>query len=135
MVSGNVEVYSFSFQYGLGAGGLRKNKWCIPILVMLALLIAMQGLSSVSAQSRTLYGTVYNASTGQPLVAIVTVSSCGYTQSTPTGPSGSWQITFPYGTFGRITFSAAGYIDQTFLISANAQWYDAGGIVSLQPAT
>ncbi len=101
---------------------------------MLVLLIAMQGLSSVSAESRTLYGIVYDARTGQPLAAMVTVSSCGYVQSTTTGPGGSWQITFPYGTLGRITFQAAGYIVQTFPIGANVQWYDAGGIISLQPA-
>jgi hypothetical protein len=112
-----------------------NRKWCLAVLMMLALIVAMQEFSFVSAQSRVLYGAVYSASTGQPLAATVTASSCGYTQSTSTGPDGSWQITFPYGIFGRITFSAGGYVNQTFQIGSNAQWFDAGGIVSLSPAT
>jgi hypothetical protein len=113
---------------------MSKSKWCIPALAMLVLIIATQGFSPVNAQSRILYGTVYSESTGRPIAAIVTVSSCGYTQSTSTASDGSWQTTFPYGTSGRITFSAVGYVDRTFQIGSNAQWYDAGGVVSLQPA-
>lgn len=114
---------------------MRRSKWCIPILIMLVLITTVQEFSFVSAQSRTLYGTVYGTTTGQPLAATVTVSSCSYTQSTSTGPDGSWQITFPYGTFGKITFSAAGYTAETFQVTSTAEWFYAGGIVSLQPSS
>ena len=114
---------------------MRNRKWCLPVLMVLALIVAMQEFSFVSAQSRVLYGTVYGASAGQPLAATVRVSSCGCTQSTSTGPDGSWRIAFPYGILGRITFWAGGYVNQTFQIGSNAQWFDAGGIVSLSPVT
>jgi len=98
---------------------------------MLALL--PQAVPSVNAQSRILYGKVYSASTGQPLSATVTVTKCGYAQSASTTTDGSWQLPYPYGWFGTITFASAGYATQTFQIGQNAQWYDAGGVLSLQP--
>jgi hypothetical protein len=46
-----------------------------------------------------------------------------------------WQISYPYGTLGTITFSENGYIPQTFQINLNNQWYDAGGVILLQRST
>ena len=90
-------------------------------------------LPSVSAQSRILYGEVYSASTGRPISATVTVTKCGYAQSATTASDGSWQLPYPYGWFGTITFSSPGYVTETFQIGPNVQWYDAGGVLSLQP--
>jgi hypothetical protein len=114
---------------------MHKSKWCILTLIILTLVLTTQEFPLVRAQSRLLYGTVFSASTGQPLSATVTVSGCSYAQSASTGSDGSWQIAFPYGTFGRITFSAPGYVSETFQVGINGQWFDAGGIVSLQPST
>lgn len=114
---------------------MRRSKWYIPFLVVLVLIVASQDISFVRAQSRTLYGKVYSVSTGRPIAATVTASTCGYTQSASTGSDGSWQLVFPYGTVGKITISAAGYVAQTFQIDTNAQWFEAGGIVSLRAST
>jgi hypothetical protein len=82
-----------------------------------------------------LYGMVYSATTGRPLAATITLSRCFNTQTTSTAPDGSWELSYPYGTLGTITFSALGYVSQSFQINMNAQWYDAGGVVSLQPSS
>jgi len=79
-----------------------------------------------------LYGKVYSATTGQPLSATVTVSKCGYAQSADTAADGSWQLSYPYGWLGTITFSAPGYATETFQMGPNVQWYDGGGVLSLQ---
>ena len=114
---------------------MRKSKWSISVLVILILVLTTQEFSFVSAQSRTVYGGVHSASTGRPLAATVTVTSCGYTQTVSTLSDGSWQMALANGVFGRITFSAAGYEGQAFQIGLNAQWFDAGGVVSLRPST
>jgi hypothetical protein len=114
---------------------MRKNRWPLFVLGALVLVIASQGFPFVSAEPRTLYGTVYSASTGGPLAATVTVSRCFNSQTTATAADGSWQLPYPYGTLGTITFLAPGYVSQTFQVDMNAQSYDAGGVVSLQPAT
>jgi len=112
---------------------MRINRWPIFLLVALVLTVAAYGFPAVNAQSRTFYGKVYSASTGLPLAATVQTARCGDAQTTSTGPDGSWQLPYPYGTFGTITFSAPGYVTQTFQIGITVQWYDAGGVVSLQP--
>ena len=94
----------------------------------------MQGYPSVNAQSRILYGYVYDARTGHPIVATVTVSRCFNQQSVTTGVDGSWELSYAYGTLGSITFSAAGFATQTFQLNMDAQWYYSGGVVSLLPA-
>lgn len=91
--------------------------------------------SQQTPQSHVLYGTVYSASTGQPVPAIITVTSCDYTQSTLTGTDGSWRLAYPYGPVGRISFSASGYESRTFEITSIPQWFYAGGAISLQPLT
>jgi hypothetical protein len=111
---------------------MSKFRWLTFGLVFLAMIAAVQGYPLVSAQSRTLYGYVYSAATGKPIDATVTVSQCFDQQSTVTATDGSWQLSYPYGTVGSITFSAPGYVSQTFQLNVNAQWYYAGGIVSLQ---
>jgi hypothetical protein len=80
-----------------------------------------------------LYGTVYSAITGEPLPATVTVAGCGSSVTTATGSDGSWKLNYAYGHTGRITFSAPGYVSQTFEITLNVQWFYAGGSLSLQP--
>ena len=114
---------------------MHSSKLYLPIAIVLVLVIAAQGFSTVNAQSRILYGLVYSAATGKPLVATITVSHCGYTQSVSTESNGMWQISYPYGTLGTITFSENGYITQTFQINLNNQWYDAGGVILLQRST
>ena len=101
------------------------------IPVFLVIVAALQGYPLVSAQSRTLYGYVYSAATGNPIAATITVSQCFNQQSALTGTNGYWQLPYAYGTLGSITFSAPGYVSQTFQLNVNAQWYYAGGIVSL----
>ncbi len=91
--------------------------------------------SQQTPQSHVLYGTVYSASTGQPVTATITVTSCNYARSTLTGADGSWRLAYPYGPVGRISFSASGYESQTFEITSVPQWFYAGGIISLQPLT
>ena len=108
-----------------------------PILLLgvLVLITALQGYPLVNAQSRILYGYVYSAASGRPIAATVTVSQCLNQQATPTAADGSWELPYPYGTSGAISFSAPGYASQSFQLDMNAQWYYAGGIVTLQPST
>ena len=87
-----------------------------------------------STQSRLIYGSIISATTGQPISgALVTVSKCGFSQSTSTESDGSWRLTFPYGEYGKIDFSALGYKTQTYQITYNANWPYAGGTISLTP--
>jgi hypothetical protein len=79
-----------------------------------------------------LYGYVYSVSTGKPIPATVSISKCFNQQTVATSTDGSWEISYPYGTLGTITFSSPGYSSQTFQLNMNAQWYYSGGIVSLQ---
>ena len=75
-----------------------------------------------------------STNTGQPIPGvIVTAASCSYTQTATTGVDGSWQLTFPYGSYGKLTISAAGYADRSFEITLNADWLYSGGVISLQP--
>jgi hypothetical protein len=108
------------------------------MFVAAVLLVALFPLgfpfAYAQSQNRMLYGKVYSTSTGQPLAAIVTVTKCGYTQSVMTTSDGSWQLSYPYGWSGSISFSSPGYVTETFQIGLNGQWYDAGGVLSLQPA-
>ena len=108
------------------------------MLVIAALIAALVPLgfpfASAQSQYRTLYGKVYSASTGQPLAATVTATQCGYAQSAMTATDGSWQLSYPYGWLGSISFSSPGYATETLQIGLNAQWYYAGGVLSLQPA-
>ena len=113
---------------------MRRISWPLFVLGLLVIVISSTGLPFASAQSRMLYGMVYSATTGNPLAATVTVSRCFNAQTTSTTPDGSWQLSYPYGTLGTITFSAPGYASQSFQVNMNAQWYDAGGVVSLQPS-
>ena len=108
-------------------------RWPIFALIVLVMVVSTQGCPLVRAQSRILYGFVYSASTGKPIAANVTVSQCFNQQTAQTTADGSWAISFPYGTWGTVTFSAPGYATQTFQLDLNAQWYYAGGVVSLQP--
>jgi hypothetical protein len=108
-------------------------RWPLFALVVLVIVVSTQGFPVVRAQSRMLYGFVYSASTGKPIAANVTVSQCFNQQTTRTASDGSWEISFPYGTWGTVAFSAPGYATETFQLDLNTQWYYAGGIVSLQP--
>jgi hypothetical protein len=132
----SADFYSCIFEYCETASIVHIGKSLPSALIVLVLIIIItQAFSPVNAQPRLLYGTVYSASTGKPLVAMVTVSRCGYSQAVSTGSDGSWQTTFSYGTLGTINFSAKGYVGQTFQIGLNGEWYDAGGVVSLQPSS
>ena len=113
---------------------LFRQNWYICALLILVLMLVPQSVFSQAAQSRLFYGTVYSANTGRALLATVTAASCSYTQSTASGSDGSWQLSYPYGSVGRITFSAPGYEAQTFEITSNSQWFYSGGIVSLRTA-
>jgi len=112
-----------------------KNKLRKLVLVTLTLVFMSQGFSFASAQARVVYGVVYSASTGQPIVATVTVTGCGYAQAVSTLSDGSWRMTLTRGGSGRIMFSAEGYESQSFQIGLNGQWFDAGGVVSLRAST
>jgi hypothetical protein len=114
---------------------MRRVRGLLFALGVLVVLVVSQGFPFASAQSRMLYGNVYSAGTGKPLTATVTLSRCFNSQTIFTGPDGSWELPYPYGTLGTITFSAPGYVSQSFQINMNVQWYDAGGVVSLQPST
>ena len=73
-------------------------------------------------------------STGQPIPGVtVSAASCSYMQTATTGADGSWQMTFPYGSYGKLTFSAAGYADRSYEITLKAEWVYSGGVISLQP--
>ncbi len=113
---------------------MKRISWSLFTFGVLALFVVSQGVPFANAQSRILYGTVYSASTGKPLGATVTLSRCFNSQATSTGSDGTWELSFPAGALGTITFSAPGYVSQSFQINMNFQWYDAGGIISLQPA-
>lgn len=112
---------------------MRGIRWPILFLSALMLVVALQGYPMVNAQSRTLYGYVFSVSTGKPIEASVVVNQCSNQQTASTNEEGSWQIQYPDGTLGTITFSAPGYLTQSFQLDLNAQWYYAGGVVSLQP--
>jgi len=104
--------------------------------VVIILALAPQNVfSQQTPQSHVLYGTVYSASTGQPVPAIITVTNCDYAQSTFTGADGSWRLAYPYGPVGRISFSASGYESRAFEVTSIPQWFYAGGTISLQPLT
>jgi hypothetical protein len=115
---------------------MKTTKWQLFIATILMIAFIPLAFPSAHAQSpnRMLYGKVYSATTGQPLDATITVTRCGDAQTVATGSDGSWQLSYPYGAFATITFSAAGYQTDTFQIGQNVQWYAAGGILSLQPA-
>ena len=112
---------------------MRRASWLLFVIGVLVLSVSSTGLPFARAQSRMLYGMVYSTNTGDPLAATITLSRCFNAQTTSTAPNGSWQLPFPYGALGTITFSAPGYVSESFQINMNAQWYDAGGVVSLQP--
>ena len=110
---------------------MRSRNWPIIVVGLLFVVAVSQGYPLVSAQSRILYGYVYSASTGNPIVATVIVSQCFNQQTVATSGDGSWALSYPYGTTGTITFSAPGYASQSFQLNLNAQWYYSGGVVSL----
>jgi hypothetical protein len=112
-----------------------RSRWYICLFVALVLTLAPQNVFSQTPQSRVLYGMVYSASTGRPVPATISVTSCDYTQSILARADGSWRLTFPYGSVGKISFSALGYESQTFEITLIPQWFYAGGTISLQPST
>jgi hypothetical protein len=102
-------------------------------LLLVSALIAPQNVFS-STQSRLIYGSVISAVSGRPIAgAAVTANNCAVSQSTLTGSDGSWQLSFPAGTYGTLSFSASGYRTQTYEITYNANLVYAGGIVSLTP--
>ena len=108
-------------------------KLCIGLLLVATLVAVPQNVFS-STQSRSIYGSVISTISGRPIAgAMVTVNNCGSSQSTSTGSDGSWQLTFPYGTDGTLSFSASGYKTQAYEITINANWVYAGGTVSLTP--
>ncbi|HUK27632.1 MAG TPA: hypothetical protein VLV31_04345 [Candidatus Acidoferrales bacterium] len=113
---------------------MQTIRLCFLTAAVLMLAFVPLSLQPVSAQSRILYGKVYSAMTGQPISATITITKCGYAQSATTAQDGSWQLPYPYGWFGTITFSSTGYATETFQIGPNVQWYEAGGVLSLQPA-
>jgi len=103
-------------------------------LLLVATLVAIPQNVFSSTQSRLIYGSVISTITGRSIAgALVTVNSCGSSQSTSTGSDGSWQLTFSYGTAATLSFSAPGYKTQTYEITINANWVYAGGTVSLTP--
>jgi hypothetical protein len=107
-------------------------KVCIGLLLVATLVVLPETV--FSTQSRLIYGAVISATTGRPISgALVTVSKCGLSQSTSTESDGSWRLTFPYGEYGTIDFSAPGYKTQTYEITYNANWAYAGGTISLMP--
>jgi hypothetical protein len=107
-------------------------KVCIGLLLVATLVAVPENV--FSTQSRLIYGSVISATTGRSISgALVTVSKCGFSQSTSTGSDGSWRLTFPYGEYGTIDFSAPGYKTQTYGITYNANWAYAGGTISLTP--
>ena len=107
-------------------------KFYLCLLIVATLVAVPQNV--FSSQSRLIYGSVISAISGRPIVgATVTVNNCVVSQSTLTGSDGSWQLTFPEGTYGTLSFSASGYMTQTYEIRYNANLVYAGGIVSLMP--
>jgi hypothetical protein len=112
---------------------MERKIWPIFLFGALILVLVAQSYPLANAQSRMLYGYVYSATTGKPVVATITVSRCFNQQSVATASDGSWELTYAYGTLGTITFSAPGYSTQIFQLNLNAQWYYSGGIVSLLP--
>jgi len=112
---------------------MRRETWAVFVFGALILVLALEGYPLVSAQSRMLYGYVYSSATGNPIAATVTVSRCFDQQTATTAADGAWELSYPYGTLGTITFSAPGYSSRSFQLNVNAQWYYSGGVVSLQP--
>jgi hypothetical protein len=113
---------------------LRTNLLITIGLILCLAITVSQTYPLASAQSRMFYGFVYSASNGKPIAATVTLSRCFNQQTASTNADGSWELPYPYGALGTITFSAPGFATQSFQIEMNAQWYDSGGIVSLQPS-
>lgn len=103
--------------------------------MIVMVLIPQNVFSTTSPQTRLYYGAVYSANIGKALPATITVAGCGYSISTTAGSDGSWKLNYVYGPNGRITFSALGYVTQTFQITMNDQWFYSGGSLSLQPLT
>ena len=112
---------------------MRTARWAVLVFGLLIFVVVSQGYPLVTAQSRLLYGHVYSAATGKPIDATVTVSQCFNQQTAATAADGSWELSYPYGTLGTVTFSAPGYASQTFPLDLNAQWYYSGGVILLQP--
>jgi len=112
---------------------MRTIRWPVLLLGVLTLAVAFQSYPLANAQSRLLYGYVYSAATGKPIDAIVTISQCFNQQTVLTSADGSWELSYPYGTVGSVTFSATGYASQTFPLYQTAQWYYSGGVILLQP--
>ena len=105
----------------------------ICILLVATLLAVPQNVFSTS-QSRLMYGSVISTVTGQPIVGVlVATHNCGFSDTAYTGSDGTWQLNFPYGTYGTLSFSASGYKTRTYQITYNANWIYAGGTVSLSP--
>ena len=106
--------------------------YCLCLLLVVGLFVPQNVFSS--SQSRLIYGSVISAINGRPIAgAAVTVNNCATSQSTLTGSDGSWQLNFPEGTYGTLSFSAPGYRAQTYEVTYNANSVYAGGIVSLTP--
>ena len=100
------------------------------------MLIVPQSALASTQPTRTLYGSVLSSSTGQPILGVtVSAASCSYARTAMTGAEGFWQLTFPYGSYGKLTFSAVGYADRSFEITLNADWIYSGGVISLQPVS
>jgi len=107
---------------------------CLCMLLMVIGLVAPQNVFS-STQSRLIFGSVISAVSGRPIAgAAVTVNNCAVNVSTITGADGSWQLNFPEGTYGTLSFSASGYKTQDYQVTYNANLVYAGGIVSLTPS-
>jgi hypothetical protein len=110
----------------------RLSFYCLCLLLVAALVVPQNVFSST--QSRLIYGSVISAISGRPIAgAAVTVNNCATSQSTATGSDGSWQLNFPEGTYGTLSFAAPGYRTQTYELTYNANLVYAGGIVSLTP--
>ena len=108
-------------------------KMCLCLILVAALFAVPQNVFA-STQSRMIFGSVISAVIGRAVEGVtVTASHCASSQSTLTESDGSWQLTFPYGTYGTLTFDAPGYLTQTYQITYNSNLAYAGGIISLVP--
>ena len=114
---------------------LTRSRCVIYLLLAIALLpFTPRTVFAQAQQPRVLYGMVYSLSTGGPIPAIVSVTSCDYTESIVAGADGSWKLAYQYGRHARISFSAPGYETQSFDLTTIPQWFYAGGTLSLQPS-
>ena len=108
-------------------------KICLSLTLLAALVLLPQNVFA-STQSRMIFGSVISAVSGHPVEGVmVTASHCASSDSTVTGSDGSWQLTFPYATYGTLTFDAPGYRTQTYQITYNSNLVYSGGIISLVP--